>query len=146
MTNTQYKYLLLAVGALVLVQMFGSLRPFPVPVVNVPEKLGANVIVQSSYTFATDSSSSMTATATTTSPILSADNLRTNAVVCYLQGTSTVFLHQVGQSTTTGVTVNTGITLGTSTQSNTCQWFTGFKGFLFGISPSPAVVTVSSWR
>lgn len=101
-----------------------------------------------SYSDATNSSSSIPQTATTTSPILSLDTYRTDATICYLSGTSTVWLHPKGQSTTTGVVKNEGIPLASSTTSNTpyCREFPGFVGYLFGISAAPVVVSVSEHR
>ncbi len=97
-----------------------------------------------SYYGATNTSANVPIVATTTSPILSADTYREDATVCYLSGTSTVFLHPMSSnSTTTGIAVNTGIPISTSTQGNPCAYFPGFKGYLFSISASPAVVTVS---
>lgn len=98
-----------------------------------------------SYSDSTSSSSTVPITATTTNPILSLDTYRQDATVCFLSGTSTVFLHQKGQATTTGVVKNEGIPLSTSSLSvEDCAKFPNFKGYLYGISASPAVVTVSS--
>lgn len=99
-----------------------------------------------SYYGSTNTSANIPTAATTTNPILSYNTARENAKVCYLSGTSTVFLHRMSSnSTTTGIAVNTGIPISTSTQGDKCESFPGFKGYLFGISASPAVVTVSSY-
>lgn len=99
------------------------------------------------YYGATNASSSIPQTATTTNPILARDDSRTNAKICYLTGTSTAFLHPKSQSTTTGVIVNEGIPLfATTTGAQVCQEFQGFRGILFGISAQPVTVTVSQWK
>ena len=109
--------------------------------------LGGSQVIGSTYYGSTDSTSTITSTATTTGPILSLDGNRTNAKVCYLTGTSTVFLHQLAQSTTTGTGLN-GIPLyPTTTQAQICESFPGFKGYLIGVSNGqPVTVTVSSWK
>ncbi len=95
------------------------------------------------YTDSSTASSSVPTTATTTNPILTKDSNRQGAKVCYLSGTSTVFLHPKGLSTTTDVVVNEGIPLyPTSTQAQTCQEFPRMQGYLFGIAENAATVTV----
>ncbi len=99
------------------------------------------------YYGATNASSSIPQTATTTNPILARDDSRTNAKVCYISGTSTAYLHPKSQSTTTGVRVNEGIPLfATTTGIQVCQDFPGFRGILFGVSAQPVTVTVSEWK
>ena len=94
---------------------------------------------------ATNSSSTIPTTATTTNPILSRDNSRIDAKVCYLSGTSTVFLHPLSQSTTTTVKINEGIPIHPfSSSTQPCESFPGFRGYLFGISETAATVTVST--
>lgn len=104
----------------------------------------------SSSSLALNTSSSITSTATTTLPILSRDDLRQNATVCHSAGTSTVWLHRMSQATTTGVLLGYGIPINpTSTPSlvkakyPSCVDFPGFRGFLLGISESPASTTAS---
>lgn len=111
--------------------------------------LGATMTVASSYHGATNTSSSIPFTATTTNPILSRDESRTNALVCN-NGVYPVFLHPLSVATTTGVEMNEGTPLfahglTTSTQ-DVCRYFPGFKGYLFGISATNTFVTVSSWK
>ena len=109
---------------------------------------GATLITGSTYFGATNTSSSVPTVATTTGPVLSLDNTRTNAVVCNNGGT-TVFLHQKAISTTTGVVVNEGIPLfppNLTTSTAPCRDFPGFKGYLFGITAATTSVTVSSWK
>ncbi len=110
--------------------------------------LGSQMMQPYSYFGATNSSSSIASTATTTNPILSLDANRNNAIVCNNSVSSTIYLHQMSQSTTTGVTINTGIPLyATTTQGQTCQDFPGFKGYLIGIcNGNNCWATVSSWR
>jgi len=115
------------------------------------QPLGSGNAFQSTYYYrATDSSSSIPLVATTTNPILSLDTLRTNALVCYRSGTSTIWLHQLSQATTTGVNLNSGIPLATSSIAEhfgeTCYYFPQFKGYLFGISNSPATTSISYWQ
>lgn len=100
------------------------------------------------YTNATNSSSSVPMVATTTNPILSLDMARTNAIVCN-NSANTLFLHQKGQATTTGVVLNEGIPLygvGLTTSTKVCQEFPGFKGYLYGIGVATSVISVSSWQ
>ena len=101
------------------------------------------------YYDATNSSSSIPTTATTTNPILSLNTQRTNARICN-NSEYFVFLHQKETATTTGVTVNEGIPLSplglTTSTENVCQDFLGFKGYLFGISEATSSVTVSWWE
>ncbi len=98
--------------------------------------------VEDAFNQSVRSSSTIPRTATTTNPLLSADVNRKNAKVCYLTGTSTVFLHKLGISTTTGVVLNEGVPLyPTSTQVQTCQDFLGFKGYLFALTEGIVVVT-----
>lgn len=101
-----------------------------------------------SYYDTTNTSTTVPTTATTTSPILSLDTQRINAEVCFLTGTSTIFLHQKAQATTTGVVVDSGIPLYPSSTAagQICQDFPGFKGYLYGISAGAGTVTVSSWK
>ena len=130
------------------VLLVGGIVGFVIAPKNKP--LGASISAPYYYFGATESSSSVPGTATTTNPILSLDNTRTNAKICMAPTTtSTVFLHQITQSTTTGVTVNTGIPLyPTSTQAQFCEEFPGFKGYLFGICTgnSNCFVNVASWK
>ena len=110
--------------------------------------LGGQMIIGSSYFGATNSSSSVPTVATTTNPILSLDNTRTNAIVCN-NSVNTVFLHPKSQATTTGVVLNEGIPLfgaGLTTSTKICHEFPGFKGYLYGISSAVSAITVSSWR
>src|SRR3990167_5608999 len=72
--------------------------------------LGGTQIIGSTYYGATNTSSSVPTVATTTSPILSLDAARTNAVVCN-NSVNTVFLHQKSEATTTGVILDNGIPL-----------------------------------
>jgi len=107
---------------------------------------GSGIDTVSFYTDATNSSSSVLATATTTNPILSLNMGRTNAIVCN-NSANVVFLHQKGQATTTGVVVNEGIPIyPTSTAGAQCQSFPGLKGYLFGIASATSSVTVSEWK
>ena len=100
------------------------------------------------YSDATNSSSSIPTTATTTNPVLSADPDRENAIVCN-NSAYAVFLHPKGQATTTGVVVHEGIPLSpigfTTSTANVCREFPGFRGYLFGIAGTEGSVTVSSW-
>jgi len=114
----------------------------------VGKQLGQTLVAPDYWTNATNSSSSVPATATTTSPILSLDASRNNAVICN-NGKYPVFLHPMGISTTTGVAVNKGIPLspiGLSTSTaNVCIELPNFRGYLFGISSVATFVTVTSW-
>lgn len=113
-----------------------------------PGNFGATLVTGSSYFGATNASSSVPASATTTNPILSLDATRTNATICNISATSTVFLHQLSQSTTTGVTIDTGIALRASSTAGNCVGFPGFKGYLFGVCPAAGSckVTTSAWK
>ncbi len=110
--------------------------------------LGASV-VPIFYYGATNSSFTSPTTATTTNPILSRDDSRTNAIVCN-NSAYTIFLHQNSQATTTGVAINSGIPLSpvglTTSTANICMEFPGFKGYLYGISGTAASGTISSWK
>ena len=105
---------------------------------------GAGAQGLNTYNNATNSSSSLTASVAAT--LLSTSATRMDATICFLTGTSTVFLHPLATTATSSVTVNTGIALSTTTASYvpSCQTFPGFRGNLFGISASPATVTISS--
>ena|SRR3990167_188292 len=116
---------------------------------NNPQNLLGTMVLTSSYYDATNSSSSVPATATTANPILSLDANRTNARVCNNSATSTVWLHQKSQSTTTGVVVNEGIPIypaKLSSSTQVCESFPGFKGYLFGICDGTCWVNESSWK
>lgn len=140
---------LAACGAVAVI-LFGLALSRNAKVVEKPEPVivGGTQVIGSTYFGATNTSTTITSTATTTNPILSLDANRTNATVCYVSGTSTLFMHQQSESTTTLVKVNAGIPLySSSTQVQTCQDFPGFKGYLIGISSAqPIIVSVSSWK
>ena len=109
---------------------------------------GQTMITGSSYFGATNSSSSVPMVATTTNPILSLDNSRTNAIVCN-NSANTVFLHAKSQATTTGVVLNEGIPLfgtGLTTSTKICHEFSGFKGYLYGIGTATSNITISSYK
>lgn len=100
------------------------------------------------WTNATNSSSSVATTATTTSPILSLDASRSNAIICN-NGVYPVFLHPKGSATTTGVAINTGIRLApiglTTSTIDSCISLPNFRGYLIGIADTATWVTVTSW-
>ncbi len=102
--------------------------------------------IPSYYFGATNSSSTVPTTATTSNPILSLDANRKNARICNI-GTATVFLHQSAISTTTGVRLDEGIALSPfASSTNVCVELPGFRGYLFGISTAATKLTVSSWK
>ena len=106
------------------------------------------MIQSSSYFGATNSSSSVPMVATTTNPILSLDNSRTNAIVCN-NSVNSVFLHPKSIATTTGVVLNEGIPLfgtGLTTSTKICHEFSGFKGYLYGIGTATSNITISSYK
>ena len=110
--------------------------------------LGQTMIQSSSYFGATNSSSSVPMVATTTNPILSLDNSRTNAIVCN-NSVNTIFLHPKSIATTTGVVLNEGIPLfgtGLTTSTKICHEFSGFKGYLYGIGTATSNITISSYK
>ena len=110
------------------------------------EKPLGQATVYDYWSNATNSSSSVPSTATTSNPILSLDVSRNDCHICN-NGAYTVFLHPLGISTTTGVAVNTGIPLSpiglTTSTANVCWDFPNFRGYLFGIAAATTFVTVS---
>ncbi len=108
--------------------------------------LGQTMITGSSYFGATSGSFTCPTTATTTNPILSLDNTRTNALI-YNRSGQPMFVHINAQATTTGVAVNTGIYLspiGLTTSTQSWVELRGAKGYVYCISPVAASGTVIS--
>ena len=108
--------------------------------------LGQQMIQGSSYFGATSASFTCPATATTTNPILSLDNTRTQVLISN-RSSQPMFIHVNSQATTTGVVVNSGIYLspdGLTTSTKTFVELQGAKGYIYCISPAVASGTVMS--
>lgn len=134
--------------AIVIVAVVLSLTALSIQLTRNRGVLLGSLVIDDFYTNASSSSVSVPTVATTTNPVLPLDTRRINARVCNI-GSGVVWLHPKGQSTTTNVTIDTGVPIrpaGLTTSTDTCVDFPGLKGYLFGISSLPTTtVSVSSW-